>query len=147
MKQSFWLLCTVVLLASCAKPSVGYKTSGERPTLLDEDTFVLQGTSKNPHYGYTPKAPIHVGGYDTQDESLHVFRYLNALRGPEGEKISWTYEGSCCDYPSTRDRMGQAFLEVYALSYPGQALTPLLVYLDTYHYDRLQAPEGLTHAR
>ncbi|MEL6537512.1 MAG: 2-dehydro-3-deoxyphosphooctonate aldolase [Bacteroidota bacterium] len=147
MKQSIWLWCILLGVAGCAKITVGYKTSGERPTLLNEETFALEGISRDSHYGYTAKAPIHVGGYDTQEESLNVTRYLNALRGPKGETITWRFQGTCCDYPSTRDRMGQAFLEVYALSYPGQALNPLFLYLDTYHYDRLQAPEGMTHVR
>ena len=140
------LLLGILTLAGCARNTVGYKTSGERPTLLDADTYVLHGVSKDPYYGWTSQAPIHVGGYEENAPAEHVIRYLNALRGPAGEAISYRFAGTCCEYPTTRDPMGVAELEVYILEYEGQELEPLAIYLDVYHYDRLKAPEGLSHA-
>lgn len=136
-----WLLAT--LLSGCVRTFTGYSTSGERPILLNADTYQLMGTSQDPAYGYTAQKPIHVGGYDTQMQEANIQRYLNALQSPQGGKVTWVYEGACCFYKSTRNRLGEASLEIYALVYEGQTLSPLLLYFDTYNYDRLLAPQGL----
>lgn len=137
-----WLL----LVPGCAvKPFTGYTTTGELPVLLDSETYLLQGVSNNPNYAYTPKYPVHVGGYDKANFQENVDRYLNALKGPSGEAIQFIYQGTCCEYKSARDQFGLANLEVYEIRFYGQELSPLLLYLDVYHVERLEAPNGLTY--
>ena len=137
----------LLLVSQCNPKFTGYTTSGERPTLLDADAFALKGVAEDPQYGYTSKSPVHVGGWDDGNTELYVRRYLNALRAPNGEPIDYQYVGECCYYESPRDQFGEAFLVVYEITYPGQALSPLVLHLDVYHYDALYAPDGLDYRR
>ena len=145
MCRTLLLSCFVLLLAGC-HPKV-YRPSGKRPTLLDADTYLLEGTATDPQYGYTAIKPVYVGGYDEPDASVNVFRYLNALRGPNGEAVTWAFEGTCCEYESTRDEFGVAAMQVYSLYYAGQELSPLVIHIDTYHFDGLYAPMGFDFVR
>jgi hypothetical protein len=68
---------------------------------------------------------------------------LNALAGPNGEKITFTKLESCCPFPTKRSEMGAGFLDVYELKWVGQK-KPILLYLNIYEKGILMVPVGLT---
>jgi hypothetical protein len=90
-------------------------------------------------YGLTMEKPIRVGGgamYMVARER----RYLDALRGPAGETVTYTRSGSGGP-PGQRGP-----IDIYRVSWPGLE-TPVTLYVDAYHFDDApKAPKGLTCA-
>lgn len=95
--------------------------------------------SVDPSYGYSPQNPINVGG---GPERQHQF--LNALAGPNGETITYTRLGSCCEFEDPTLPFGGGLLDLYELYYSGQK-QPIQLYLNFYHKaETLYVPVGLT---
>ncbi len=88
--------------------------------------------STDPTYGYTPGNPIKVAG-DWLDGPERERIYLDNLRGPAGEPLSYARQGS--------DYFGDVILDTYVLSGLPQ---PIELYLDMYNYAPPLAPVGLT---
>jgi hypothetical protein len=99
--------------------------------------------SKDKKYGFDPDYPINVFYKNTKDENLNAERFLNALAGPNGEKINFTKVESCCPFPSKRTEMGAGFLDVYELQWEGQS-SPIKLYLNIYERGYLLVPVGLS---
>lgn len=113
------------------------------PTLSADNTFVLTEYSKDKKYGYDADYPINVFYQNTKDENLNAERFLNALAGPKGEKITFSKIESCCPFPTKRTEIGAGFLDVYVLKLDGQT-EPLKLYLNIYEKGYLLVPIGLS---
>ena len=83
-------------------------------------------------YGYTEANPIKVGG-GAFDGPSRERAYLDHLRGPNGEALSYERQGSL---PS-----GDTILDIYHITGPGIDET---LYIDEYNFSELQAPVGFT---
>ncbi len=112
------------------------------PTLKG-DTFVLTEYSKDNKYGYDPDYPVNVFFKNTKDENLNAERYLRALAGPNGEKITFTKLESCCPFPTKRTEIGAGFLDIYELKWEGQK-SPIKLYVNIYERGYLLVPVGLS---
>ena len=88
--------------------------------------------STDPSYGTTESNPIRVGG-DAFGGPARARAYLDNLRGPNGETISYERGGSL---PS-----GNTILDIYEISGLPQSV---LLYVDQYSYETLLAPVGFT---
>ncbi|OON69474.1 hypothetical protein [Hymenobacter sp. CRA2] len=64
--------------------------------------FTLTETSTDADYGYTDYKPVCVGGVKDNACVRNEQRFLNALRGPEGQEISYRRLGSCCSLKPQR---------------------------------------------
>jgi hypothetical protein len=105
--------------------------------------FLVVGVSTDPTYGVTQKNPICVGG-KTDNGALNQQRYLNALRGPKGEEISYRRRGSCCAFKTPNGLIGgMGMLDAYEITWTGNE-KPVLLYLNFYDEGPLRAPIGLT---
>ena len=113
------------------------------PTLSSNNTFLLTEYSKDKKYGYDPDYPINVFYKNTKDENLNAERFLNALAGPKGEKISFSKIQSCCPFPTKRTEIGAGFLDLYELKWEGQTES-LKLYLNIYEKGHLLVPVGLS---
>lgn len=113
------------------------------PFLSLENTFVLTDYSKDLKYGYDADYPVNVFYLNVKDENLNAHRYLDALAGPKGEKITYTKIESCCPFPTKRVEMGAGFLDVYELKWDGQT-KPIKLYINIYERGYLLVPVGLT---
>ena len=113
------------------------------PTLTKDNTFLLTEYSKDKKYGYDPDYPVNVFYKDTKNENLNAERFLNALAGPKGEKITFTKVESCCPFPTKRSEMGAGFLDVYELKWNGEN-SPIKLYLNIYERGYLLVPVGLS---
>ena len=80
---------------------------------------------------------------DTKDEDLNAKRFLDALAGPNGEKIFYKKLESCCPFPTKRDPIGAGFLDVYEITWVGLK-RPITLYLNIYEKGRLMVPIGFT---
>jgi hypothetical protein len=85
-------------------------------------------------YGYTKGNPIKVGGGDFGGPPREK-EYLNNLRGPNGEKLTYERQGSL-PYEDT-------ILDIYEMQGLKQ---PITLYVDEYSFTDPQAPMGFTCA-
>ena len=95
-------------------------------------------------YGYTPETAIRVRGPGDPD-ATDEHDYLNSLRGPGGERVSWLRLGSCCEFSTPNGLDGRAgMMDAYEVTYPGQA-APVTLYLNMYDPpNSAEVPHGFT---
>ena len=113
-----------------------------KATLLDNQTFELTEISTDKTYG-SKTNPVEVGGVDKSEGPLNERRFLNALAGPNGEKVSYYRRGSCCPVDSKNGFMGKAMLDNYRVTWEGSTDT-VSIFINMYDYGVLKAPVGFT---
>lgn len=101
-------------------------------TIQFVDNSALCPVATDDTYGYSETNPIKVGGGDFNGPSREE-AYLDHLRGPNGEVLSYKREGSL---PS-----GDVILDAYAVTGPG---VKAMLYIDEYNYSSPIAPVGFT---
>ena len=147
MKNNFFTFLILVLLASsCVSTKSTLKNVDDNapiPKLNSNNTFVISTYSKDPKYGYDKDYPINVFFRNTKDESINQIRFLNALAGPNGEKITFQKIETCCPFPTKKTEIGAGFLDIYEITWQGQK-EPLKLYLNIYEKGALMVPVGLS---
>lgn len=148
MKTKALLLVFVVLLAtSCISTKSTIKNIDDTapiPELTKDNTaFVITKYSSDKKYGYDKDYPINVFFKNTSDENINSQRFLNALAGPKGEKITFKKTETCCPFPTKKSEMGAGFLNIYEVSWAGNK-QPILLYLNIYEKGALMVPVGLS---
>ena len=136
----------ILLFASCISTKSTLKNVDDNaPNLVlsKDNTFVITEYSKDKKYGYDADYPINLFFQNTRNEKLNQERFLNALAGPKGEKITYTKLESCCPFPTKRTDLGAGFLDVYELKWDGQK-KPIKLYLNIYEKGILRVPMGLS---
>lgn len=143
MKKLLSLLFVMIVINSC---STSRKTSGftygdpkVKQVLIDESTFKVSVYSQDKTYGFTEKNPVMVGGVSEGPKNER--RYLNALAGPNGEKVQYYRLGSCCPFKTKNSEWG-GMLDKYEVSYEGLD-TSFVLYINMYDSDTLKVPVGL----
>jgi len=96
------------------------------------DTNATCLISSDNTYGYSDANPIKVGG-DAFSGPARERAYLDHLRGPNGEELSYEREGSL---PS-----GDTILDAYHVTGSG---IDVVLYIDVYNFSELGAPIGFT---
>ena len=89
----------------------------------------------NEHYGYTREQAIQVGGSPIYGAARQR-RYLDALRGPEGQIVTYKRLGQVGAPDGT-------ILDAYEVTYQGLE-KPVRLFLDWYHYTPPRLPRGFT---
>ena len=93
----------------------------------------------NDTYGYTLDQPVQVGG-GAMYAAARERRYLDNLRGPEGQAVQYKRRGST---PASTN--STTILDIYEVTHEGRE-TPATLYLDAYHVNPLRAPRGFSCA-
>lgn len=140
------LIVLLSLFTSCVSTRSTLKNVDDNapiPTLTKDNTFVLTEYAKDRKYGYDADYPVNVFYQNAKDENLNAERFLNALSGPNGEKITFTKIESCCPFPTKRVEIGAGFLDIYELKWEGQS-KPVKLYLNIYERGYLLIPMGLS---
>ena len=137
MKKLVYIGITFALIA-CSATKKTVKTQ-----LIDQQTFLLTEISTNPSYGLSEKNPVEVGGVENREGPINERRYLNALAGPNGEKVTYYRAGSCCPVKSKNGFRGIALLDNYRVTWEGSKDT-VSIYINMYDYGVLKAPVGFT---
>ena len=146
MNKSILLIALLMSIASCSTTQSTLKNTDDNApslTLSKNNTFIITEFSKDKKYGYDKDYPINIFYNNTKNETINQERFLNALAGPKGEKITFTKLESCCPFPTKRSEMGAGFLDVYELKWEGQK-KPILLYLNIYEKGILMVPTGLS---
>ena len=144
-KLTFFVVL-ITFLNSCVSTKSTLKNVDDNapfPTLTADNTFVLTAHSNDKKYGFDADYPINVFYLNATNENLNAERYLNALAGPNGEKITITKLESCCPFPTKRVAIGAGFLDIYQLQWQGQT-KPVKLYLNIYERGYLLIPTGLS---
>lgn len=139
-------LLIAIAASSCVSTKSTLKNVDDNapiPTLSAENTFVLTEYSKDKKYGYDADYPVNVFYKNAKDENLNAERFLNALAGPNGEKITFSKIESCCPFPTKRTEIGAGFLDIYELKWEGQT-QPTKLYINIYERGYLLVPVGLS---
>ena len=144
MKKFLFLFSITLLISSCVSTRSTIKNVDDSaPDLIvkGDNTFEINQFSTDKKYGYDKDYPINIF-YKTTNTDANQERFLNALAGPKGEKITYTKLESCCPFPTKRSDMGAGFLDVYELKWEGQK-KPILLYINIYEKGILMVPLGL----
>jgi len=130
------------ILGSTSVPAAYYENA--RQTV---PPFVLLEVSTDSTYGFTPKNPVNVGGVKESSGARNQQRYLNALRGPGGEPVTYSRRGSCCPFKTPNGFVNNTgVLDAYTVTWKGRS-KPMVIYLNFYEEGWLKAPKGFTVAR
>ncbi len=146
MKKIVSFIALLLFATSCISTKSTLKNVNENapsPTLANSNTFLILEYSKDKKYGYNKDYPVNIFFGSTTYENLNQQRFLNALAGPNGEKITYIKLESCCPFPTKRSEMGVGLLDVYELKWEGQR-KPVTLYLNIYEKGVLMVPVGLT---
>ncbi|WPR70516.1 2-dehydro-3-deoxyphosphooctonate aldolase [Flavobacterium sp. NG2] len=146
MKKNILFLFLSIFTISCVSTRSTLKNIDDNaptPRLNSQNTFVITEYSSDKKYGYDKDYPINVFFLNTNNDTINASRFLNALAGPKGEKITYTKLESCCPFPTKHSSMGAGFLDVYELKWDGQK-KPIILYMNIYEKGYLKVPMGLT---
>jgi hypothetical protein len=144
MKKILFFVSISILLCSCVSTRSTLKNVDDSaPDLVvnEDNIFEIREFSTDKKYGYDKDYPINIF-YKTSNTEINQERFLNALAGPKGEKITYTKLESCCPFPTKRSEMGAGFLDVYELKWEGQK-KPILLYINIYEKGIVKVPLGL----
>ena len=127
------LCCGVLwgLSSGCASTSAAVRPDAPVP-----EAAGAPGPRTPSGYGYVPWDPIKVGGGPRGEHE-----YLQFLRGPEGQELSFKRRGSCCSFEDATLPMKGGLLDMYEVTYDG-AKEPATLYLDMYRREEPHAPAG-----
>jgi hypothetical protein len=146
MKKIGIFITLLLILSSCVSTKSTLKNVDDNapiPKLSKHNTFIITEYSKDKKYGYDKDYPINIFYYSTLNETINQERFLNALAGPRGEKITYAKLESCCPFPTKRSSMGAGFLDVYEIRWEGQK-KPIVLYINIYEKGLLMCPLGLS---
>ena len=151
MKIKFIILFSIIGLSisSCVSTKSTLQNVNDNapiPQLTAMNTFVITEFSKDLKYGYHPDYPINVFYRNTKDLNSNQERFLNALSGPNGEKVFFKKLNICCPFPTKNCEMGGGFLDLYEIAWVGLAQQKKL-YLNCYEKGDLMVPVGFGLAK
>lgn len=127
-----------IALVLCILMAVGCANQYVAPIVLTE-----VATDKT--YGYSQGNPVKLGGAAEGQKARHREAFLTALRGPQGQPISYVSHGTCCSFDLGSEGKSRGDLEVLLVTYPGIP-KPVLLFLDVYHFEPPKAPLGFGFA-
>jgi hypothetical protein len=146
MKKIILFISLILFFTSCISTKSTIRNIDDNaplPQLSKNNTFVITEYSKEKRYGYDKDYPINVFYYSTKNETINQERFLNALAGPKGEKVSFTKLESCCPFPTKRSEMGVGLLDVYEVKWEGLK-KPVILYMNIYEKGALKVPVGFS---
>lgn len=145
MKTKYLIvLLLAVLSTACVSTKSTIKNIDDNapiPKLTAQNTFVITEYSTDKKYGYDPDYPINIFFRNTKDEKINQQRFLNALTGPNGEKLTYSKLESCCPFPTKRTEMGAGLLDIYEITWEGNK-TPVKLYFNIFEKGAILAPIG-----
>lgn len=140
------LIVLAAMTVSCVSTKSTLKNVDDNAPMLKvspDNTFVITEYSTDKRYGYDADYPINIFYKNTRDENINQKRFLDALAGPNGEKLFYKKLESCCPFPTKKSEMGAGFLDVYEITYVG-ASRPVKLYMNIYEKGVLAVPVGFT---
>ena len=92
MKKTGWILLACMIGACTAQKQSKSRSKGDdrsqKVEYLNDNTYLLKEKTEDKSYGFNQNNPIKVGGMKESSGPKNERRFLNALRGPNGEKVA-----------------------------------------------------------
>ncbi len=140
---------TILLSAACSSGTKQPEVLSTTRSSVSEEAIghqfgvaSLSKSATDPAYGYSEKSPVLVGG-GFGDGGHNTYRYLNALRGPNGQVVHYDRIGTCCPFKTPNSPFeGEGILEIYQVTFDGGK--PARLYFNWYDSGELFIPAGLT---
>jgi len=88
-------------ILSSTKATAGSMVITDQMIGRSRGTMALSRVATSGSYGYSAMAPIKVGG-GLGAGGNRTYQFLNTLRGPNGEEISYDRVGTCCPFDTPR---------------------------------------------
>lgn len=139
-------MLVLLIFSSCISTKLTIKNIDENApnlTLLPNNTFEISGFSKDVKYGYDKDYPINLFFQNLDSETVNLERFLNALAGPNGEKLRYKKLENCCPFPTKRTEMGAGMLDVYEITW-NESEKSKIIYLNRFEKSILMVPVGLS---
>lgn len=114
---------------------------GSKKEMLNSNTYLLTVKSTDSSYAFTKGNPVKVGGVKKNEGPLNERRFLNALLGPNGEKVQYNRAGSCCHFKTPNGYDNTGLLDRYEVWYKGSKDT-VSIYINMYDKGDLFIPIG-----
>jgi hypothetical protein len=145
MKKSAFFITLLLIVTSCGsvKSSLKNVDNNAPVPVVKNNSFVITQYSKDKKYGYHKDYPINIYYKGTKNDTINQKYFMNALAGPNGEKLTYKKLENCCPFPTKTSDMGAGFLDVYELSWEGLK-KPIILYLNIYERGQLMVPLGLS---
>lgn len=147
MKKIIPIFLFLTVLISCVSTRSTIKNIDDNipgPGLNGKlNSFVITKNATDKKYGYNEDYPINVGFTSLEDGENNQNRFLNALAGPNGEKIKYEKKDACCPFPTKKTEMGAGVIDIFEITWEGQK-KPVLLYLNRFEKGELMIPLGLT---
>ena len=145
MRTKFLLFLVAFMAVSCVSTKSTIRNIDDNAPIpkLKDGAFILTEFATDKKYGYDPDYPINVFFQNTKDEKINQQRFMNALSGPNGEKLVFNKVETCCPFPTKRNEMGAGFLDVYQITWEGNK-KPVRLYFNIYEKGALMVPVGFT---
>jgi hypothetical protein len=105
---------------------------------IDDATMKLGDISVDKKYGFKPKAKYSIKVGTIANE----YKFINALTGPNGERVYARRLGSCCAFRIPTAIFGKGLLDKWEITYEGSSKS-IIIYLNGYEYDEPKCPMGL----
>jgi len=145
-KKTIYIFGILLFFVSCINIKLTIKNidnSVEQADMLDEKTYLLPEKSSDKKYGFDKNYPINLGFGLLHQREANKEKFLNALCGPNGEKISYTHTGNCCPFPTDKSELGSGMLDIYTITWEGNP-KPLTIYMNIYEKGKILIPVGLS---
>lgn len=146
LRKTLYISILFLTLSSCISTRLTIKNiddSAVSPGLLDKNTYQLIEKATYKKYGFDQDYPVNLGFGLLHERESNKEKYLNALRGPNGEEITYSYDQSCCPFPTNTSELGGGLLDIYRISWEGNQ-KPLFLYINIYEKGKVLIPLGLT---
>ena len=141
------LLLIFIPFASCISTRSTIKNIDDSipgPALNETfNSFIITKKAPNKKYAYNEDYPVNVGFTSLEDGNNNQIRLLNALAGPNGEKITFVKKDPCCPFPTKKSDMGAGLIDTFEITWEGQK-QPVLLYINKFEKGELMIPVGFT---
>lgn len=117
--------------------------NASEPVLSAQNYYILTEVATEKKYGYDKRYPINVGFGTTVKREANIQKFLSALKGPNGEVISFEHQGSCCPFPTENSQLGGGMLEYYRINWEGNQ-KEIVLYFNYFDKGNLYIPIGFT---
>ena len=143
--QHFIIGSIALVMFSCTSTKstlMNVDNTALKPAIKDGH-YVITSYSNDSKYGYNKDYPINLGFDNERFGERSAMYFFNALKGPNGETISFVKIDNCCPFPTSRSVMGGGILEIYEVTFEGTSKKAIL-YLNIYDKGKIECPKGFS---
>lgn len=145
--KPLFFIALFLVLTSCISTRSTIKNIDDNapgPTLNQaSNSFVITQKATDKKYAYHEDYPVNVGFTSLNEGAVNQIRFLNALAGPNGEKVTYVKKDACCPFPTKKTEMGAGTIDMFEVTWEGNT-KPVILYINKFERGALLIPVGFT---